>query len=50
MQFKAPSASIEVMKKTILTEIPGVTEDDLNVMSIEEIKTFYDELILGSGS
>lgn len=35
MNLKAPTVTIDVMKKTILAEIPGVTEDDLNVMSID---------------
>lgn len=35
MNLKTPTVTIDVMKKTILVEIPGVTEDDLNVMSID---------------
>lgn len=32
---------LNAMKKAILTEIGGVTEEDLNVMSASEIEEFY---------
>lgn len=41
------SYELKIMKKTILAEITDVTEEDLNVMSIEEIRNFYEELLAG---
>lgn len=45
IDMKTTPVSMEVMMKTILAEIKDVTEDDLIVMSSDEIRTFYEELI-----
>lgn len=32
---------VETMKKFIFTELPGINEEDLDVMEYNEILTFY---------